>query len=66
MSRVAVVTGAASGIGLAVAQQPAADGHGVALLDRAGPAMERAAEATAVVGVQLDTSPRGSGSGRSM
>ena len=32
--RVAVVTGAASGIGLGVAQQLAADGHRVALLDR--------------------------------
>jgi len=66
MSRVAVVTGAASRIGLGVAQYLAADGHRVALLDRDGPAMARAAEATAVVGVQLDTSPRGSGSGRSM
>jgi 2-hydroxycyclohexanecarboxyl-CoA dehydrogenase len=34
MSRVAVVTGAASGIGLGVARQFAADGHDVALLDR--------------------------------
>ena len=36
MSRVAVVTGGASGIGLGVAQQLAADGHRVALLDRNG------------------------------
>ena len=36
MSRVAVVTGGASGIGLGVAQQLAADGHRVAVLDRNG------------------------------
>ncbi len=40
MSRVAVVTGAASGIGLGVAQHLAADGHAVALLDRNGPGVE--------------------------
>ena len=34
MSRVAVVTGGASGIGLGVARQLAADGHRVAVLDR--------------------------------
>jgi 2-hydroxycyclohexanecarboxyl-CoA dehydrogenase len=42
-NRVAVVTGAASGIGLGVARRFAADGHQVALLDRDG----RAAEAGA-------------------
>ncbi len=41
--RVAVVTGAASGIGLGVAKRLSADGHAVALLDRNGPAAERAA-----------------------
>jgi 2-hydroxycyclohexanecarboxyl-CoA dehydrogenase len=43
VSRVAVVTGAASGIGLGVARGLAADGHQVALMDRDG----SAAEATA-------------------
>ena len=42
-SRVAVVTGAASGIGLGVARRFAADGHRVALLDRDGTAAEEAA-----------------------
>jgi NAD(P)-dependent dehydrogenase (short-subunit alcohol dehydrogenase family) len=43
VSRVAVVTGAASGIGLGVARQFVADGHRVALLDRDGPGVEKAA-----------------------
>ena len=43
MSRVAVVTGAASGIGLGVARRFGADGDRVALLDRQGDAAERAA-----------------------
>jgi len=42
-NRVAVVTGAASGIGLGVARRFAADGHQVALLDRDGEAAETAA-----------------------
>jgi 2-hydroxycyclohexanecarboxyl-CoA dehydrogenase len=41
--RVAVVTGAASGIGLGVARRLAEDGHAVALLDRDGEALDRAA-----------------------
>jgi len=41
--RVAVVTGAASGIGLGVARRFAADGHKVALLDRDGESAEQAA-----------------------
>ncbi len=41
--RVAVVTGAASGIGLGVARRLAADGHAVALLDRDGDAATSAA-----------------------
>jgi NAD(P)-dependent dehydrogenase (short-subunit alcohol dehydrogenase family) len=44
MSRVAVVTGAASGMGLAVGRRLASDGHGVALLDLDGDAAARAAE----------------------
>lgn len=43
MSRVAVVTGGASGIGLGAARQLAADGYSVALLDRNGEAAEAAA-----------------------
>ena len=44
-SRVAVVTGAASGIGLGIALRLAEDGHAVALLDREGAAAEQAAAA---------------------
>ena len=43
MSRVAVVTGAASGIGLGVARRFAVEGDKVALLDRHGEAAEQAA-----------------------
>jgi NAD(P)-dependent dehydrogenase (short-subunit alcohol dehydrogenase family) len=42
-SRVAVVTGAASGIGLGIARRFAGEGHKVALLDRDGAAVESAA-----------------------
>jgi NAD(P)-dependent dehydrogenase (short-subunit alcohol dehydrogenase family) len=45
MSRVTVVTGAASGMGLAVSQRLAAKGHRVALLDLDGDAAEQAADA---------------------
>ena len=44
MSRVAVVTGGASGMGLAVGQRLAGLGHRVALLDLDGAAAERAAD----------------------
>lgn len=54
MSRVAVVTGAASGIGLGVARRLVVDGHRVALLDRDGPAAEAAAaELTSAGGTVL-------------
>jgi NAD(P)-dependent dehydrogenase (short-subunit alcohol dehydrogenase family) len=63
--RSAIVTGAASGIGLGAAQQLAADGHAVALLDRNGPGTETAATdlqaggATAL-GVEVDVADRDS------
>jgi 2-hydroxycyclohexanecarboxyl-CoA dehydrogenase len=44
MSRVAVITGGASGIGLGAARSLAADGHRVALVDRDGEAVEAAAD----------------------
>ena len=49
--RVAVVTGAASGIGLGVANRLAADGIAVALLDRDGAGVTRAAGALAGAGL---------------
>jgi 2-hydroxycyclohexanecarboxyl-CoA dehydrogenase len=59
--RVAVVTGAASGIGLGVARRFAADGYRVALLDNAADAVEAEAAALRAVGAeaiahQLDVS----------
>lgn len=44
MSRTAVVTGGASGMGLSICQQLAGQGHRVAVLDLNGDAAERAAE----------------------
>jgi NAD(P)-dependent dehydrogenase (short-subunit alcohol dehydrogenase family) len=44
VSRVAAITGGASGIGLGVAQRLAADGHVVAVLDRNGAAADAVAE----------------------
>jgi len=49
MSRVAVVTGGASGIGLGICRQLSADGHPVAVLDRHG-----AAAATAAAELRAD------------
>ena len=65
MDRVAVVTGAASGIGLAIARQLAARGDRVALLDRQGEAVRRAAEGlrergARVTAAEADVADRGS------
>jgi 2-hydroxycyclohexanecarboxyl-CoA dehydrogenase len=63
MGRVAVVTGAASGMGLAIARQLAARGDRVALLDLQGDATLRAAETlreagARAIGAQVDVSDR--------
>ena len=63
MSRVAVVTGAASGMGLAVARRLASVGNRVALLDLDGDAVTRAAEALAqtsagAIAVTVDVADR--------
>ena len=65
MSRVAVVTGAAGGIGLGCAEQLVADGCAVALLDRNGPgAQEAAAKLQAAgaktIGLEVDVADRAS------
>lgn len=65
MSRVAVVTGGASGIGLGVAERFAGDGHRVAVLDRNGPAADEAAadlraKGAEAVAVEVDVADRGS------
>jgi 2-hydroxycyclohexanecarboxyl-CoA dehydrogenase len=61
MSRVAVVTGGASGIGLGAAHALAADGHRVALLDLNGAAAKTAAaELKEAVGIEVDVADRGS------
>jgi 2-hydroxycyclohexanecarboxyl-CoA dehydrogenase len=65
MSRVAVVTGGASGIGLGVARRFVADGHHVAVVDRNGEAAAAAAadlqaERAKVLAVEVDVADRAS------
>jgi 2-hydroxycyclohexanecarboxyl-CoA dehydrogenase len=65
MTRVAVVTGGASGIGLGAGRHLAALGHRVALLDRNGPGAEEGAAAIAgtggtAVGIECDVADRAS------
>jgi 2-hydroxycyclohexanecarboxyl-CoA dehydrogenase len=62
--RVAVVTGAASGIGLGVAHRLAADGNAVALLDRDSAGVTQATDALtgagrSAVGYEVDVADRG-------
>jgi 2-hydroxycyclohexanecarboxyl-CoA dehydrogenase len=63
MSRTAVVTGAASGIGLAIVRRLTAQGHRVALLDIDGDGAARSAEelrgaGAAAIGEAVDVSDR--------
>src|SRR5439155_17605558 len=65
VSRVAVVTGGASGIGLGVARRFIADGHRVALLDCDGSAAKAAADELVATGgsavaVEVDVADRSS------
>jgi 2-hydroxycyclohexanecarboxyl-CoA dehydrogenase len=65
VSRVAVVTGGASGIGLGVARQFAADGHRVAVLDRDRTGAEAAAheleaQGGEAIAVEVDVADRAS------
>jgi 2-hydroxycyclohexanecarboxyl-CoA dehydrogenase len=65
MSRVAVVTGGASGIGLGVAEAFAGIGHHVAVLDRNGPAADIAAgelrtRGAKAIAVEVDVADRAS------
>ena len=65
MSRVAVVTGGASGIGLGVARGLVADGHRVAIVDRDGAAAAVAADelrrgGSSVLAVDVDVAERSS------
>jgi len=62
-ARVAIVTGGASGIGLAVTERLAAEGNAVAIFDRDGPAAETAAakvtaEGGNAIGVAVDVTDR--------
>jgi NAD(P)-dependent dehydrogenase (short-subunit alcohol dehydrogenase family) len=65
MSRVAVVTGGASGIGLGVADELANNGHLVAILDRNGPAADAAAgelrtKGAKAIAIEVDVADRAS------
>jgi 2-hydroxycyclohexanecarboxyl-CoA dehydrogenase len=65
VSRVAVITGGASGIGLGVARGLVADGHRVAVLDRNGAAAESAADelrrqGAMALAVEVDVADRAS------
>jgi len=62
MSRVAVVTGGASGIGLGVARALVADGHHVAVLDRNGTAADAVAAelGTLALAIEVDVADRAS------
>ncbi|HWW44137.1 MAG TPA: SDR family NAD(P)-dependent oxidoreductase [Acidimicrobiia bacterium] len=64
MGRVAVITGAASGMGLAIAQRLAGGGHAVALLDLDGPGADAGAAAlretgARALGAAVDIADRG-------
>ena len=64
MGRVAVITGAASGMGLAIAQRLAGGGHAVALLDLDGPGADAGAAAlretgAGALGAAVDIADRG-------
>jgi 2-hydroxycyclohexanecarboxyl-CoA dehydrogenase len=64
MSRVAVVTGGAAGMGLGIANRLAKDGHAVAVFDIDGDAASQAAEAlradgARALGLAVDVSDRG-------
>jgi NAD(P)-dependent dehydrogenase (short-subunit alcohol dehydrogenase family) len=61
--RTAIVTGGASGIGLAIAERLAADGHAVAVFDRNGEAADQAAASIVAaggraLGVEVDVTDR--------
>jgi len=62
VSRVAVVTGGASGIGLGVARRLLAAGHQVALLDRNGPVADEAAAdlGEGALAIEVDVADRAS------
>jgi NAD(P)-dependent dehydrogenase (short-subunit alcohol dehydrogenase family) len=57
-NRVAIVTGGASGIGLAIAERLAADGHAVAVLDRNAEAAVEAGERLGGLGLGVDVTDR--------